>query len=275
PKSSPKSVDALEAKEVPAEEPQVADEDADYQKAVEESMKDAYALPKGPLPPVVAHDLLSLQKHKKTSPVDQYIFQRRVSEPTASSFHDESPYEVLGQSDSEEESKKITLGVEKGGQDEDEGFTATVYPNVQENLKLAVEEPVLLEEPASSSGTLSSLQHLSRDFSFGDQFFSDKHLDADKNIETEVESMFSAKGTKREVFRIPIPGSLITADIREASYYKEYQANVAKHRKLLASETGSAQDSPAPKPAKPARKPKPIAQKARINILQYLVHRRM
>nr|GFA84882.1 hypothetical protein [Tanacetum cinerariifolium] len=48
----------------------------------------------------------------------------------------------------------------------DEGFTATVYPNVQENLKLVVDEPVLLEEPASSSRTLSSLQHLSRDFSF-------------------------------------------------------------------------------------------------------------
>nr|GEY98520.1 hypothetical protein [Tanacetum cinerariifolium] len=69
-----------------------------------------------------------------------------------------------------------------------EGFTATVYPNVQENLKLAVEELVLLEEPASSSGT-HSLQHLSRDSSFGDQFFSDKHSDADKSEETEVESM--------------------------------------------------------------------------------------
>nr|GEZ73560.1 copia protein [Tanacetum cinerariifolium] len=33
---------------------------------------------------------------------------------------------------------------------------------------------------------------------------------------------FSAKGTKREVFGMPIPGSLITADLREASYYQEY-----------------------------------------------------
>nr|GFB10142.1 hypothetical protein [Tanacetum cinerariifolium] len=232
----------------------------------------------------VAHDLLSLQKHKKTSLVDQYIFQRRVSKPTGSSGHDESPYALLRQSDNEEESKKVVLGAKEGGQDEtqagldldaqaedqtrsdagaqaegqagsdpdetsegqagsnpdetskgqagpdpgdaetkvqsisslvvhagsdrehmdldvadvspqpsmeqlDKGFTATVYPNVQENLKLAVKEPVLLEEPASSSGTLSSLQHLSRDFSFGDQFFSDKHSDADKNAETEVESM--------------------------------------------------------------------------------------
>nr|GFB72390.1 hypothetical protein [Tanacetum cinerariifolium] len=76
----------------------------------------------------------------------------------------------------------------------DEGFTATAYPKVQENLKLTVEEHVLLEEPASSSGTLSYLQHLSKDISFGDLFFSDKpsEVDNDKaNAETEVESIVS------------------------------------------------------------------------------------
>nr|GEZ13135.1 hypothetical protein [Tanacetum cinerariifolium] len=84
-----------------------------------------------------------------------------------------------------------------------------------------------------------------------------------------------AQGTKREVFGMPIPGSLITADIREASYYQEYQTNVAKHRWFLASEIGTAQDSHAPKSATPARKPKPTAQKAQINILLYLIHLRM
>nr|GFD19054.1 hypothetical protein [Tanacetum cinerariifolium] len=76
----------------------------------------------------------------------------------------------------------------------DEGFTATAYPKVQENLKLTVEEQVLLEEPASSSGTLSSLQHLSKDISFGDLFFSDKPLEVDNdkaNEKTKVESMVS------------------------------------------------------------------------------------
>nr|GEW44274.1 integrase, catalytic region, zinc finger, CCHC-type, peptidase aspartic, catalytic [Tanacetum cinerariifolium] len=72
---------------------------------------------------------------------------------------------------------------------------------------------------------------------------------------------FSAKGTKREVFGMPIPGSLITADLREASYYQEYLANVVKHRWLLGGE--------------PTRKPNPTAQKVRINILQYLIHLRM
>nr|GEW27189.1 hypothetical protein [Tanacetum cinerariifolium] len=98
-------------------------------------------------------------------------------------------------------------------------------------------------------------------------------LDLDKPIFGYLK--FSAKGTKREVFGMPIPGSLITVDIQEASYYQEYHVNVAKHRRFLAGETGSAQDSPAPKPTKPARKPKPTAQKTRINILQYLIHLRM
>nr|GEU33668.1 integrase, catalytic region, zinc finger, CCHC-type, peptidase aspartic, catalytic [Tanacetum cinerariifolium] len=74
-------------------------------------------------------------------------------------------------------------------------------------------------------------------------------------------------GTKREVSGMPIPCSLITADIREASHNQEYLANVTKHRRFLAGETRSAQDLPAPKPAKPARKPKPTAQKDQINIL--------
>nr|GEU72100.1 copia protein [Tanacetum cinerariifolium] len=151
----------------------------------------------------VAHDLLSLQKPKTKSHADQYIFQRRISEPTGSSGYDESPYAVLGQSDSEEESKKVVFGADEGGQGEgqagpdpgaqaedqtgsdadpgnaeadvhsilspvvharsdrehmdldvadvspqptmeqlDEGFTATAYPKVQENLKLTVEDQV-------------------------------------------------------------------------------------------------------------------------------------
>nr|GEV70948.1 E-beta-farnesene synthase [Tanacetum cinerariifolium] len=125
PISSPKSVGVSEAEEVPTEEPQVADEDADYQKAMKESMKDSYALPKRKgkakvTEEQVSHDLPSLQKHKKTSLADQYIFQRRVFKPTGSSRHDESPYALLGQSDNEEESEKVVLGADEGGQDKDQ-----------------------------------------------------------------------------------------------------------------------------------------------------------
>nr|GFA93157.1 hypothetical protein [Tanacetum cinerariifolium] len=69
---------------------------------------------------------------------------------------------------------------------------------------------------------------------------------------------FSAKGTKRKVFGMPVPGSLITADLLEVSYYQEYLANVVKHRWFLSGE--------------PAKKPNPTAQKVRIHILQYLIH---
>ncbi|GKA74945.1 hypothetical protein Tco_0781323, partial [Tanacetum coccineum] len=48
----------------------------------------------------------------------------------------------------------------------DEGFTTVAYPDVQENLKLMVDKQVIPEEPISSTGTLSSLQHLAKDFSF-------------------------------------------------------------------------------------------------------------
>ncbi|GJS34509.1 hypothetical protein Tco_0532891 [Tanacetum coccineum] len=76
----------------------------------------------------------------------------------------------------------------------DEEFTATTYPNIQENLKLTVDDPVIPEEPASSTGTLSSLQHLAKDFSFGDQFFNDKPTEANNEkatTDTEAELMVS------------------------------------------------------------------------------------
>ncbi|GJX30887.1 hypothetical protein Tco_0240742 [Tanacetum coccineum] len=76
----------------------------------------------------------------------------------------------------------------------DEGFTAAAYPDVQENLKLTVDEQVIPEEPVSSTGTLSSLQHLAKDFSFGDQFLNDKPSEADNEKTTadnEAESMVS------------------------------------------------------------------------------------
>ncbi|GJU87765.1 hypothetical protein Tco_1295311 [Tanacetum coccineum] len=76
----------------------------------------------------------------------------------------------------------------------DEGFIATAYPEVQENLKLTVDEQMIPEEPVSSTGTLSSLQHLTKDFSYGDQFIDDKPSEANyekTTADTEAESMVS------------------------------------------------------------------------------------
>nr|GEV50151.1 retrovirus-related Pol polyprotein from transposon TNT 1-94 [Tanacetum cinerariifolium] len=76
----------------------------------------------------------------------------------------------------------------------DEEFTTTTYPNVHENLKMPSEDPVILEEPASSTGTLSSLQNLEKELSFTDWFFVDKqHEEKPRktNAEAEVQSMVS------------------------------------------------------------------------------------
>ncbi|GJY23630.1 hypothetical protein Tco_0397288 [Tanacetum coccineum] len=70
---------------------------------------------------------------------------------------------------------------------------------------------------------------------------------------------FSVKGTKREVFGMPIPNNLITADIQGEQYYNAYLDKVAKHQRYLAGEEVSDPDSPAPKPAK-ATKPKATKQ---------------
>ncbi|GJZ24177.1 hypothetical protein Tco_0561636, partial [Tanacetum coccineum] len=54
-----------------------------------------------------------------------------------------------------------------------------------ENLKLLTEDQVILEEPASSTGTLS-------EFSFTDQFFMEKPQEEEPektNAESEVQSM--------------------------------------------------------------------------------------
>ncbi|GJX04547.1 hypothetical protein Tco_0190463, partial [Tanacetum coccineum] len=233
-------------KSIPLTEPRFGDLEADTQRAIEESLKDAHGAPRGPLPPVVfretdtrkfqplpevkgkgkekvgaeqaAQVLLNLQTPKKKIPVEQYIFQRRTSAPTEPSGHDESSslYAELGLTESDTESdEEMPPVVKSGDQDEgqvgpdpgiqdkgqaepnpddvaesqplstpgvhagpnlehtdaeatdttsqpqprqmDEEFTATAYPNVQENLKLTVDEPVIPEEPASSTGTLSSL----------------------------------------------------------------------------------------------------------------------
>nr|GEW55810.1 retrovirus-related Pol polyprotein from transposon TNT 1-94 [Tanacetum cinerariifolium] len=198
----------------PGLEPRFDDEEANVQRALEESLKSVYDAPRGPLPPVVIREPES-RKYQPLPEVqgkgkEKFIFQRRTSTPTEYSGQDESSslYAELGLIDNEVESDEDVVGIDTGVQDEgqagpnlgeqdegqagpnpdvstqphpeqiDEGFTATAYPKVQENLKLTVKEQVILEEPASSIGTLSSLQHLAKDLNFGDIFFNDKPSEA-------------------------------------------------------------------------------------------------
>nr|GEW79945.1 hypothetical protein [Tanacetum cinerariifolium] len=73
-----------------------------------------------------------------------------------------------------------------------EDFIATVYPRVHESLKHTTEEKVLLENPPSLSGTVSSMKTLDDAFTFGDQFMYDKPTEEEPgkaNVDTEVKSM--------------------------------------------------------------------------------------
>ncbi|GKC40707.1 hypothetical protein Tco_1053091, partial [Tanacetum coccineum] len=56
-------------------------------------------------------------------------------------------------------------------------FIVAVYPKVHESLKHTTKEHVLLENPTSSSGTLSSMKNLDDAFTYGDQFLHDKPME--------------------------------------------------------------------------------------------------
>ncbi|GJS78830.1 hypothetical protein Tco_0728711 [Tanacetum coccineum] len=101
-----------------------------------------------------AQVLLNLQTPKKKSPTEQYIFQRRYHVLTKTAGHEDSTslYAELGLSGSDTDSlrrtppgdqearlKTITdASSQPQPEHMDEGFIATAYPEVQENLKLEV-----------------------------------------------------------------------------------------------------------------------------------------
>ncbi|GJX69871.1 hypothetical protein Tco_0307042 [Tanacetum coccineum] len=71
-------------------------------------------------------------------------------------------------------------------------FMANVYPNVHESLKFPADEHVILEDPLSSIGTLSSIKNLDDAFTIRDQFINDKSTEDEPeklNVEAEVVSM--------------------------------------------------------------------------------------
>ncbi|GJS82392.1 hypothetical protein Tco_0748933 [Tanacetum coccineum] len=83
-------VDEFVDEGVPADEPRFGDEEVDMRKAVEESLKDAYDAPRGPLPPVVIREpepgkyepLLEVQgkgKEKRRTPIPTVPSSRKES----------------------------------------------------------------------------------------------------------------------------------------------------------------------------------------------------
>ncbi|GJX01911.1 retrovirus-related pol polyprotein from transposon TNT 1-94 [Tanacetum coccineum] len=144
--SSLRLVDEFIDEGVPENEPRIDDEEADLQRAVEESLKDVHATHWGPLPPVVfkepdsgrrqplpevqgkgkdkvieeqvAHTLLDLNTPKKKSITDQYIFQRRTpetAEPTRPSIHQEDEKVTLGEVETDTE--ELLIPTKKSGKE--------------------------------------------------------------------------------------------------------------------------------------------------------------
>ncbi|GJV73559.1 hypothetical protein Tco_1493554 [Tanacetum coccineum] len=73
-----------------------------------------------------------------------------------------------------------------------EEFMANVYPDVHESLKFPANEHVILKEPLSSSGTLSSMKNLDDAYTIGDQFLNDKSIEDEPgklNVDSKVVSM--------------------------------------------------------------------------------------
>ncbi|GJV90363.1 hypothetical protein Tco_1538176 [Tanacetum coccineum] len=71
-------------------------------------------------------------------------------------------------------------------------FMANLYPKVQESLKFPADEHVILENPLSSTGTLSSMKNLEDAYTIGDHFINEKSTKDEPgklNVEAEVVSM--------------------------------------------------------------------------------------
>nr|GEU51996.1 putative reverse transcriptase domain-containing protein [Tanacetum cinerariifolium] len=205
--SSLRSVDESVDECIPEKEPRFDNEEADIQRAVEESLKSVYNAPRGSLPPVLIREPDS-GKFQPLSEVQGKGKEKAGPNPgvpteghagsnpgdDAEPQPQSSPIVHVGPNLEHMDLEATGVSTQPHPEQMDEGFTVTAYPNVQENLKLTVEEQVILEEPASSTGTLSSLQHLAKDFSFGDLFFNDKPFKADNEkttTETEAESTVS------------------------------------------------------------------------------------
>ncbi|GJW52554.1 retrovirus-related pol polyprotein from transposon TNT 1-94 [Tanacetum coccineum] len=158
---------------VPDKEPLYGDEEADTQREIEESLKEVHG----------AHRELGLTDSETES-------DEEVLPVIQSGAQDEGQ---AGPNPSIQDEGQVTdTSIQQNPEQMDEEFTTTAYLNVQENLKLPTEDQVRLEEPASSAGTLSSLQNIDKELSFADQFLVEKSQE-DKpgktNTESEIQSM--------------------------------------------------------------------------------------
>nr|GEZ34249.1 histone deacetylase 14 [Tanacetum cinerariifolium] len=180
---------------IPENEPRFDYEEADVQRTLEESLMSVYDAPQGPLPPMVIRE----PKSGKYQPLPEVESDKDVAGIDVE-VQDEGQ---AGPNPGEQDEGQARLNPGDAAASQPQSSPVVhARPNLEhmdleatdENLKLTVKVQVILEEPASSTGTLSSLQHLAKDLSFGDLFFNDKPSEADNEkttTETEAESMVS------------------------------------------------------------------------------------
>ncbi|GJT73200.1 hypothetical protein Tco_1032486 [Tanacetum coccineum] len=215
PKSPLQLVDEFVDEGVPEQEPVYVDEEADIQRALELSIKEQAECTHGPARPVVirrtstptessGHDEssslyaeLGLTNSETDSDEEVLGIVARVQDEgqagpnpgDAEASQPPSSHVVhAGPNLEHMDLEASDTSIQPNPEQMDEEFTTMAYPNVQENLKLPTEGEVRLEEPASSAGTLSSLQNLDKELSFADQFLVEKSQeDEPKKTNTESE----------------------------------------------------------------------------------------
>nr|GEV49802.1 hypothetical protein [Tanacetum cinerariifolium] len=101
-------------------------------------------------------------------------------------------------------------------------FMATVYPKVNESLNLPADEQVILEDPLSSSRTLSLMKNLDYTYTFGDQFFNEKPTKdklGKQNVDAKVISMryndHEKKRKLEDVITQAFSSRILTLELRD------------------------------------------------------------
>ncbi|GJU53679.1 copia protein [Tanacetum coccineum] len=181
----------------------------------------------------VAQSLLALHTPKRRSTTDQFIFQRQTpateeastgpstqpQDDTSVNIVRDSPSpadaetgaesdktnsggdtEILqiGKEQGEDVDNQVNLEektdkLDQGQAGSDPGKTPESRPPPS-SLKFPVDEHVILEDPLSSTGTLSLMKNLEDAYTIGDQFLNDKCTEDEPgklNVEAEVVSMFT------------------------------------------------------------------------------------
>ncbi|GKC14611.1 hypothetical protein Tco_1011393, partial [Tanacetum coccineum] len=220
-----------------------------------------------------AQSLLALHTPKRRSTTDQFIFQRQT--PATKEAPTGSSVQIL--TNSRGDTKILQIGDEQGEEvanvvnlDEktakiDEGQTGSDPVKTPESrpppehifmdedqarpdpgsLKFPANEYVILEEPLSSSGTLSSMKNLDDAYTIGDQFLNEKSTEDELgklNVDSEVVSMVTDLPYKndeavhkavREAVKVVL--EILHQRMFESGTYKSLPKHVALYEALKTS----------------------------------------